>query len=198
MKKYQGIFCVEQMAKILGVSCSGYYDFLKRSQSARALKNASLVKEINNIFQESHETYGSPRIHAELCERGFQFSRPRVARLMRAHNIQAKTYRKFVKTTKRAKKCPRQTQDLIRRNFQVGRPNRVWVADLTYIRVNQHWVYLGIVLDLFSRKVVGMSLKNRMKTDLILSALNQALTHRNPPKGLIHHSDLGSQLPVRT
>lgn len=193
MRDHRSLFPLEQMARFLGVSCSGYYNFIRRPLSGRKLENEKLIKKIKVIFEASHETYGSPRIHAELLEEGVFCSRRRVARLMKHNNIQAKMYKKFVKTTKRSEKsfCP--TQDLVQQDFSTSLPNMIWVADISFIWVSNRWAYLAIVLDLFSRKVVGMALKDTMKTSLILEALSQALLLRRPPWGLIHHSDLGSQ-----
>lgn len=193
MKSHQGIFCVEQMAKVLGVSRSGYYDFLKRPQSKRTQENEKLTYHIHRVFKESQETYGSPRIRAELASEGLSVSRQRVARLMRKEGLKAKMYQKFVTTTNRSKTAQESPKDLLERQFKITSPNRVWVADITYIKVAQKWTYLAVVLDLFSRKIVGMALEQSLKTDLILKALQAALVHRKPPKGLIHHSDLGSQ-----
>lgn len=191
MKQYHRTFCVDQMAKVLGVSRSGYYEYLRRSKSPRACENEELLHHIYSIFKESEETYGSPRIHAELVEQGLKCSRPRVARLMKAHHIQAKMYKKFVKTTKRDILIA--PPDLVQQQFQVNQPNSLWLADITYIRIHQQWAYLAVVLDVYARKIVGMALKDHMRAELILTALEQALIIRKPPQGLIHHSDLGSQ-----
>jgi transposase InsO family protein len=193
MRDHRTLFPLEQMARTLGISRSGYYNFIKRPPSGRELENEKLTQKIKAIFEASHETYGSPRIHAELLEEGIPCSRRRVARLMRHNNIQAKMYKKFVKTTKRSEKSFYSTQDLVQQDFSTSLPNTVWVADISFVWISNRWAYLAIVLDLFSRKVVGMTLKNTMKTSLILEALNQALLLRRPPEGLIHHSDLGSQ-----
>lgn len=192
MRTYHDVFSVDQMAHTLGISRSGYYNYLKRGLSARALENKKLVDQMKLIFDESYRTYGSPRLHAALKDQGFSCSRSRVARLMKAHGMEAKMYKRFKKTTKRSNNAQHHP-DLVQQSFQVGDPNRVWVADITYISVKGRWVYLAVVLDLFSRKVVGMALQETMKTDLVLQAMTQALLHRRPPLGLIHHSDLGSQ-----
>ncbi|AIL13527.1 hypothetical protein IM40_08605 [Candidatus Paracaedimonas acanthamoebae] len=184
---------MDQIAQALGVCRSGYYDFIKRSPSKRGLENAEAIKRIKTIFEESRETYGSPRIHAELCAQGSACSRAKVARLMKKNDIQAKMYRKFVKTTKRSGNIPQPAQDLVQQNFYSPLPDRVWVADITFIAINKTWVYLAIILDLFSRKVVEMALSDHMRSSLILAALQQALLLRKPASGLIHHSDLGSQ-----
>lgn len=193
MKDHKDFFAVDQMASILGVSKSGYYDYRNRPSSLRERYNKGLLSAIQKVFQESHETYGSPRIHAELREQGYSCSRPRVARLMRKNGIQAKMYRKFHKTTKQSEKPYYKGQDFLQQKFSAPKPDAIWVADISYISVNYTWAYLAIILDLYSRKVVGMALKEHMRTDLILEALNQALLLRKPPKGLIHHSDLGGQ-----
>lgn len=193
MKTHSDYFCLDQMAKVLGVSRSGYYAFAKRTKSKRASYNEELIAKIKTIFAESAETYGSPRIHAELKEQGYNCSRPKVARLMQTHSIQAKMYKKFKKTTKQSSKPYHRGEDLLQQDFSSPSPNTIWVADISYIPVNNGWVYLAIVLDLFSRKVVGMALEERMQADLVVKALNAAILHRKPPKGLIHHSDLGSQ-----
>ena len=193
MKEHASVFSLDQMASILGVSRSGYYDFMRRKPSPRFFENATLLEQIKTIYKDSLNTYGSPRIHAELKERGITCSRQRVAKIMKNHNIQAKMHKKFRRTTKRSDHLNFKPQDLLKQNFNVHHPNTVWVADMTYLSVNKKWAYLAVVLDLFSRKIVGMALADHMKTDLILAALQQALTLRSPPYGLIHHSDLGSQ-----
>ena len=193
MRNHHSSFSVGQMACVLGVSPSGYYDFLKRPLSLREKTNQALVKQIKAIFKESFHTYGSPRVHAELRAQGYSCSRNKVAGLMRDEGLQAKMYKKFKKTTRQSEKPSYKGQDLVQRHFYAPQPNRLWVADISYLRVNNKWAYLAIVLDLFSRKVVGMALENHMKVDLILKALTSALSQRRPPSGLIHHSDLGSQ-----
>jgi putative transposase len=193
MKNHRTLFSLDQMAQVLGVSRSGYYSFIKRKPSKRELENAETVKRIRAIFEESHETYGSPRIHAELSEQGSICSRRKVARLMKSEGIQTKMYRKFVKTTKRSEKASRPTQDLVQQNFYSPLPDRTWVADITFIAINRTWAYLAVILDLFSRKIVGMALSDHMRSSLILAALNQAILLRKPSSGLIHHSDLGGQ-----
>lgn len=184
-------FAVDQMACTLGVSRSGYYDYLKRGQSIRDHDNKKLMDAMKIIFKDSHQTYGGPRIHATLKDQGFTCSRPRVARLMKAHGLVAKMSRRVKRATKRSDK--NRQPDLVQQNFQVSAPNRVGVGDITYIWVKGRWVYLAVVLDLFSRKIVGMALEETMKSDLVRQAIIQALISRRPPSGLIHHSDLGSQ-----
>ena len=193
MKELSSDFCVDQMARVLGVSRSGYYDFIKRAPSLTGVERENLLAKIKIVFNASHETYGSPRIHAELRSEGIFCSRRRVAKIMKTHKLQAKMYRKFKKTTQPAQKPYYRGQDLVKQYFSTSQPNKVWVTDITYLRVQKKWVYLAVILDLYSRKVVGMALKDHMRTSLILEALTSALVLRKPPSGLIHHSDLGGQ-----
>jgi putative transposase len=197
MKNHNSYFCIDQMAKVLEVSRSGYYDFLHRTPSKRALYNEELISKIKSIFSESYETYGSPRIHVDLVEQGYNCSRPRVARLMRENKIQAKMYRKFKKTTRQSDRAYHRGQDLVQQNFSASKPNSIWIADISHIPVGNKWGYLAVILDLFSRKVVGMALEETMKAALVVKALNAAASQRKPSKGLIHHSDLGSQYTGR-
>lgn len=197
MKDYSTYFCVNQMAKVLGVSKNGYYDFVKRTPSLRARYNEELTHKIMGIFIGSYETYGSPRIHAELIEQGYNCSRPRVARLMRENKIQAKMYKKFKKTTRQSDKAYHRGEDLVQQKFSAPAPNSIWIADISHIPVGSKWGYLAIILDLFSRKVVGMALEETMKAELVVKVLKAAATQRKPSKGLIHHSDLGSQYTSR-
>jgi len=193
MKNHSSYFCIDQMATVLGVSKSGYYDFINRFPSKRAIHNEELIVKIRTIFAQSYGTYGSPRVHAELIEQGYNCSRPKVARLMQSYKIQAKMYKRFKKTTIPSERPYYRGEDLVRQNFTAPAPNRTWVADISYIAVNTKWVYLSIVLDLFSRKVVGMAIEETMKTGLVIKALNAAITLRKPAVGLVHHSDLGGQ-----
>lgn len=136
MKNNSSYFCIDQMAQVLGVSRSGYYDFIGRILGKRSLENKELTCKIKTIFSESYETYGSPRVHAELMEQGFSCSRPRVARLMKASGIQAKMYRKFKKTTKQSDKPYHRGEDLVKQNFFTSNPNNIWVGDISFILVN--------------------------------------------------------------
>ena len=192
MKSLRQEFSVEEMARTLEVSCSGYYCFLSRPPSHRSIDNARILTKIKQIHNSSRQTYGSPRITAELKDQGESCSRPRVARLMRIHNIKSKMHKKFVKTTKRSQ-TNKVSQDLVQQNFTVSKPNTVWVTDITFIWAGGTWVYLAVVLDLFARKVVGMAIDNHMRVELVLEALNQAMIMRCPDSGIIYHADQGSQ-----
>ena len=148
--------------------------------------------KIQTIYEASRQTYGSPRIHAELKEQGETCSRQRVARLMKQAGIAAKMAKKFKVTTKKNPKA-KAAPNLLQQDFTAEQPNRRWVADLTYISTLEGWLYVAVVLDLFSRRIVGLAMGDRMTDDLVLAALEQALIHRNPLPGLLHHSDQGSQ-----
>jgi putative transposase len=183
---------VRAMCKALGVSPSGYYDWQHRAPSARSMANLVLTEAIRKAHQDSDETYGMPRVRAELREAGHKVSRKRVACLMRKAGIQGVSRRRgFTVTTERN---PRQrpAPDLVNRQFHADGPDRLWVADMTYIPTWTGFLYLAIVLDAYSRKVVGWAMGERMTVDLVLSALNMAL-HTRRPESVIHHSDQGSQ-----
>ena len=168
------------------------YKFVKSKPSRRSQDNECLKEKIKAIHRASRQTYGAPRIHAELVENGENCSRRRVARLMKVQGIMAKMKKKFQVTT-RANKNAVPAPNLLQQNFTATRPNHRWVADFTYIATKEGWLYVATVLDLFSRKIVGLSMKERMTDDLVIDALNQALKHREPQIGLLHHSDRGSQ-----
>ena len=185
-------FSVKMMCRNLRVSRSGYYAWAKREPSARDRHNAVLLAQIGAIYQQSRATYGSPRIHAELHAQGQHVSRKRVARLMRCHHIVSIRKRRKKRTTNSNHQLQIH-ENLVKRQFDVPQPNVVWAADLTYIRTAEGWLYLAVVLDLYSRRVVGWSMANRMRTALVLDALNMALARQPHAEGIIHHSDRGSQ-----
>lgn len=151
-----------------------------------------MLLKIKNIHSDKRACYGSPRIHAELKEEGERCSRKRVARIMRENNIQAKHKRKFKATTDSQHNLPI-APNLLKQNFKINKPNRIWTADITYCWTLEGWIYLAVVLDLFSRKIVGWSLDKRMTRQLVIDAFSKAYWSRKPKKGLIHHSDKGSQ-----
>ena len=152
--------------------------------------------QIKAVYEFSRQTYGSPRIHAELKDQGESCSRQRIAKLMRKAGIIAKMHKKFKVTTKvnsKAKAAP----NLLKQNFTAAQPNQRWVADISYIWTQEGWLYVACVLDLFSRRIVGLAMEDRMTDDLVIAALKQAFIHRKPSRGLIHHSDKGSQYTSR-
>ena len=174
------------------VSVSGYYAWAKRPESMREQENKQIVEQIKKIHQQSRQTYGSPRIYQDLQEKGIICSENRVARLMRKYQITAKRKRKFMVTTN-SKHNLAVAENILNQTFQAIQPNEKWVTDITYIWTNQGWLYLAVVLDLFSRKVVGWAMGSSMERNLVISALQMALQARQPEKGLLHHSDRGSQ-----
>ncbi|CDZ80324.1 putative transposase OrfB [Candidatus Rubidus massiliensis] len=196
MSKYEKEFNIGQMANILGVSRSGYYNFSKRSESFRAKEHKRLKEKIKKIHEQNRGIYGSPRVHAVLKKQGETCSRRKVAKIMREEKIQAKMRKRWKKTTKVNEKAEVSLNHL-NQNFMVEAPDKVWVSDITYIPTQEGWLYVAIVMDLFSRKVVGLSMGNRLQTNLVTNALKQALNHRSIPKGLIHHSDKGCQYTSR-
>ena len=180
------------MCRVLDVSRSGYYAWRKRPVSAREMANQQLVAEMRVIHAETYETYGSPRMCDELNDKGIPCSENRVARLMRKHGIRGKQVRRRKVTTKanpEAAKAP----NLLQQQFAAAEPNTVWCSDISYIWTREGWLYLAVVLDLFSRRIVGWSLAARMTTQLVVDAFTMAVDQRRPPPGLIHHSDQGSQ-----
>jgi putative transposase len=179
------------MCRVLEVSTSGYYAWCKRSPSARAQADAELTSRMNAIHERSHETYGAPRVHAELEAEGIQVGRKRVARLMRTAGLVGVSRRKWITTTVRDRHA-RPAPDLVERNFVAPGPNRLWVADITYIPTWAGFLYLAVVLDAFSRRIVGWAMETHLRTELVLEALNMALAQRRPA-GVIHHSDQGTQ-----
>lgn len=186
-------FPIRMMCRCLSVSASGFYAWRKRGPSEHARRDDELREKIKTIHVESRKTYGSPRIHAELAEDGFEVGRKRVARLMAEEGIVGRRKRAFKKTTDSKHDSPI-ADNVLARDFTVDAPDKAWVADITYVRTHQGWLYLAVIIDLYSRRVVGWSMAENMRTELVLNALGMALGSRNPhPQGLIFHSDRGSQ-----
>jgi putative transposase len=187
---HQAVYPIATMCRILGVSPSGYYAWTKRSPSRRTMHDGTLTETIRAAHAASHGTYGAPRIQVELAMAGVRVGRKRIARLMRAAGLAGVSRRKFVVTTRRDEARP--APDLVARNFAAERPDQLWVADITYIPTWAGFLYLAIVLDACSRRIVGWSMATSLATQLVLDALDMALTRRRP-KDVIHHSDQGSQ-----
>ncbi len=196
IENHRQTFEIQAMCQALKVSSSGYYAWRKRPLSKRAREDAELSKMIEKIHDDSHQTYGYRRIYKELIEAGKRASKRRVARLMRKLERQGRQYRRYVVTTKPGKKLP-DVPDRLQRQFKAERPNQAWVSDITYVRTGQGWLYLAVVLDLFSRRVVGWSMDASLANELTLKALRMALKNRRPLTGLVHHSDRGSQYTSR-
>lgn len=192
MQGHAAEFNIEKMSRVFNVSRSGYYRFISTGSSSRKLEDEKLLLKIKAIHKESRQTYGSPRICAELQEQGENCSRKRVARIMRKFGVVAKMKKRF-KVTTHANPEKLAAPNLLQQDFSAEKPNQRWVADFTYIATKEGWLYVATVLDLFSRRIVGLSMGDRMTTDLVSYALQQALTHRKPGVELMHHSDRGCQ-----
>jgi putative transposase len=191
VKANQATYPVRVLCRVLGVSPSGYYAWRQRGPSARAQANDQLLVRIRAIHRASREAYGAPNIHFELVESGTRVNHKRVARLMRVHGIVGVTRRKYHGTTRRDPGAP-PAPDLVERTFTAERPDQLWVADITYIPTGAGFLYLAIVLDVFSRRIVGWAMQTTLATDIVLDALNMALGQRQP-SAVIHHSDQGCQ-----
>jgi len=179
------------MCRVLGVSPSGYYAWRHRAPSARAEADGALTAQIRTIHRESRGTYGSPRVHAELAAQGVAIGRKRVARLMRRADVRGVSRRKPFCTTRRDETA-RPAPDLVERHFEAPAPDRLWVADITYVPTATGFLYLAVVLDVWSRRVVGWATASHLRTELVLQALELALQRRRP-QHVIHHSDQGCQ-----
>jgi putative transposase len=187
---HQAEYPIVTMCKLLGVSSSGYHAWVKRRPSRRAATDGALMAEIRAAHAASRGTYGVPRIHAELAAKGVRAGRKRVARLMTRADLAGVSRRKFVVTTVKGDR--RQAPDLVARNFTAEAPDRLWVADITYVPTWAGFLYLAVVLDAYSRRIVGWSMATTLATQLVLDALDMALMTRRP-RDVIHHSDQGSQ-----
>ena len=185
-------FPVSMLCEAVGVSRSAYYAWLKSPPSKRALANERLLAEIRAIHTEHQARYGSPRMRDELLGRGHHVGKHRVAHLMRENGIKARGGRRFRHTTDSSHTLPI-APNVLGQRFTTTAPNQAWVGDITYVWTAEGWVYLAVLLDLYSRRVVGWALRNSLNRELAVAALNHALTRRRPPAGLVHHSDRGCQ-----
>jgi putative transposase len=192
MSAHQANFPIRTMARVLRVSASGYYAWRNRPASARATTDGDLTRRIRTIHASSRGTYGAPRVHAELKAEGTAVGKKRVARLMRAALLVGVSRRRRVPTTTRRDPEHRPANDLVRRNFVAEGPNELWVADITFVPTVIGFLFLAVVLDAWSRRIVGWAFSTDLKTRLVLDALDMALATRKPD-GVIHHSDRGSQ-----
>ncbi len=196
MRENQAVFPVRSMCQTLGLSPSGYYARLKRPPSARSLADQDLRSEIKRIHRVSRSTYGRPRIHAELRDEGHRVGPKRVARLMRLDAHRGASRRRKWRTTTRDKEA-RPAPDLVERNFSATGPDQLWVADITYIPTGTGFLLLAVVLDAWSRRIVGWAMASHLKTTRVLQALEMALGQRRP-SGVIHHSDQGTRVTRRS
>ena len=191
MTANQAVFPLQTMARVLGVSRSGFHAWSSRPASARSTADALLADRIAQIHLASRETYGAPRIHAELADEGVHVGRKRVERLMKLKALVGVSRRKGPRTTIRDVRL-RPASDLVDRNFSAEKPNQLWVADITYVPTWVGFLYLAVVLDAFSRRIVGWAMGHDLKAQLVIDAMNMAIGQRRP-RDVIHHSDQGSQ-----
>ena len=189
---YRSEFAVERMCRVLKVSKSGYYAWRVRPQSNRARENEQLDHHIKTIYRKNKGMYGSPRITKALHRQNIACNENRVARRMRINGIKAKTKKRFKVTTNSKHNHP-VAKNLLGQQFQAQRPNQVWASDITYIWTREGWLYLAVILDLFSRHIVGWAMSDHLGQELVLNALKQAIWRRRPPSGVIFHSDQGVQ-----
>jgi putative transposase len=192
MRANQATFPIARMAPLLGVSRAGYYAWRDRPPSARAEADTALLRRIRTVHATSRQTYGAPRVHAELRIEGERHSRKRIARLMRSAGLVGASHRHGGPVTTRRDESSRPAPDLVDRNFTASGPNQLWVADITFIPTAAGFLYLAVVLDVWSRKVVGWATASHLRTELVLEALEMAVSQRRP-RDVIHHSDQGSQ-----
>lgn len=192
MSEHQAVHRIATTCRMLEVSTSGYYAWVKRSPSARATSDAALFERIRAIHEKSRGTYGVPRVHAELKAEDTHVGRKRVARLMRQAGLAGASRRKGCWITRRNKDA-RPAPDLVQREFAAQGPDRLWVPDITYIPTWAGFLFLAVVLDAFSRRIVGWAMANHLRTELVLEALNMAVGRRRPITDVIHHSNQGCQ-----
>ena len=192
VEKYRDQFRIRSMCRVLGVSRSGFYAWSGRPLPRRETRNEALIVQIRETFRRSRGTYGSPRIHRALKKVGVSCGRHRVARLMQLEGIIAKTEAHFRWTSTKREDIPA-AANLVQRKFHADQPNRIWASDITLLRTGQGWLHLVVILDLYSRRVVGWSMRSRPTQQLVVEALEMAIADRRPEPGLIFHSDRGGQ-----
>ena len=190
------MFRVTKMCQVLKVSRSGYYYWLKYPISQRKIKDMELKQKIKQIYQKSRQRYGSPRIYQQLLREGCSIGKKRAERLMQEMDIYAVAKRKYKATTDSAHSSP-VAENHLNRDFAPKKPNQAWVADITYIKTAEGWLYLATIMELYSRKIIGWALRKRLTKELVIAALDMALKQRNLSSGLILHSDRGSQYASR-
>ena len=185
-------YAVTRLCDVLKVSTSGYYDWYNRKPSKQAQERKTLLSKMRNIHQEVMENYGSPRMHIELVEQGNNVSLGRVERIMRTYNIKAKRARRHKRTIEHREDIA-PVDNILNREFSTTKPNKKWVQDITFIETRQGWLYLAVVLDLYSRAIIGWSMSEKINGQLVLDALNMAIKQRVPNESVLVHSDQGSQ-----
>lgn len=180
------------MCRTLGVGVSGYFAWWRRPENRYVQADVTLTMSIHKIHQQSRGTYGAPRVQAVLADEGLQVSRARITRLMKAAGLRVRCKRKFRSTTNSKHRHP-VAENLLNREFTADRPNQKWVTDITYLPTQEGWMYLAVVMDLFSRKIVGWAMRKTLHTELVVAALTMAQRIRRPGQGILHHSDQGVQ-----
>lgn len=192
VQEHRETFRVGKMCEVLKVSRSGFYAWLDRQPSRRVLEDATISEQVRKLHRETHGIYGSPRIHRLLRKRGESWGRHRIARIMREEGLQARCMKQFhwISTTRGERPA---APDLVQRVFSAVRRDRIWVGDVTQIRTGEGWLYLAMLMDLYSRKIVGWSTSHSPRQEIALEALEMAVAQRRPRPGLIHHSDRGGQ-----
>lgn len=193
IEDHRDVWPVRVMCDALSVSPSGFYAWRSRPESPRKIANHELLADIRRVHAQHRERYGAPRIHAELRAEGHAVNRKRVSRLMRQHGIRARAPRRYRVCTTDSEHSLPVAENLLDQNFVADRPDQVWLADITYIPTGEGWLYLAVVLDLFTRKIVGWAMRDHMRAELTIAALIMAIQRQRPGAGLIHHSDRGSQ-----
>ncbi|MGB0747509.1 MAG: IS3 family transposase [Magnetospiraceae bacterium] len=188
-------FSVRAMNRVLSISKSWFYQWSRQApeRAARRSKDERLLSHIRRIFKASRRTYGSPRVHQALRDEGILVSKHRVAKLMKINGIRPRKRKKRVPVTTDSRHDYRIAPNLLERNFQASAPDTVWLADITYVPTDEGWLYLAAIKDMATREIVGWSMDDHLKSTLCESVLRMAILHRNPPEGLIHHSDRGVQ-----
>ena len=184
---------ISRLCKVLGVSRVGFYAWRTRPRSARELRDRELERLIQTVFINSRETYGAPRVHAELQAQGVRVGKKRVARLMRHLELEGVSRRGKRRRTTTPDPAAPPAPDLVKRNFVAEQPDQLWLADITYLPTYEGWLFLAVVMDVCSRKIVGWAMREDLKADLVVDALGMAVARRRPKPGLVHHSDRGSQ-----
>lgn len=191
--EHEDQFPVGSMCQMLGVSRSGYYAWKERPQSARTQANAELLGKVRQAFSHSRRTYGSRRIQRYWARQGYCFSRHRIARLMAQDHLVPLRHAKWHPTTTQPRRGARTAPNWLGQNFQASHPNEKWVGDITYIDTAEGWLYLAVILDLYSRRIVGWAMSEQLDTQLVIQTWQMAVLQRQPTAGLLHHTDRGSQ-----
>ncbi len=192
ISRYLGEYPVTLMCRVLRVSYAGFWNWRRHPNGKRERENKRLLGLIAEVFLQSGRTYGSPRVYHELRRRGVSCSREHVARLMRKYGLRSRHYRR-PKGLTQVDRCRKAAPNLLDQYFEASRPNEVWMADITYIPTDEGWLYLAAVMDLYTRKIVGWSLKDTLATEIALEAFDRAVAVEDPPQDLLHHSDRGTQ-----